>query len=215
MASDAPVKDETNPSHQRPQIPLVQERMPVLTFAAPHPATLADEQLREGCDLRTQRRSGPGGQHRNKTSSGAFLHFTLTGTTAEATERRSQADNREIALVRLRFRLAVEVRTPSLLDSPPDEPSRESQTGSLDPAEHALRAKYHKHPLKLSDRNPDKPAVLALLLNDLHASGGQPSAIAPLWEVSTSSIVRLIKSHPPAFVFLNAVRQHHGRRPLG
>ena len=177
--------------------------MPVTVVPPPHPATLSNDQLREGSELRTQRRSGPGGQHRNKTSSGVFLHFTPTGTTAEATERRSQADNRKVAIGRLRFRLSVEVRSPSPLDA-----------GKIDSCERTLRAKYYSHSLKLNDRNEEKPAVLALLLNDLHTSGGQPSIVAILWGTSTSSLIRLVKSYPPAFIFLNAVRQHHGRRPL-
>ena len=90
--------------------------MPVETQAAPHPATLPVESLLDQCELRTQRRSGPGGQHRNKTSSGAFLLHRPTGIVAEATERRSQAENRDVALARLRLRLAVEIRSPSILD---------------------------------------------------------------------------------------------------
>ena len=88
----------------------------------------------EICGLRTQRRSGPGGQHRNKTSSGAFLHYPPTNTTAEATERRSQSDNRRIALERLRFRLAVEVRSPSPIDGheiPSEEDKLRKQYGSV------------------------------------------------------------------------------------
>ena len=184
------------------------DRFPVEMIPAPHPATLPIDALGEACNLRTQRRSGPGGQHRNKTSSGVFLHYAVTDTTAEATERRSQADNRFVALGRLRFRLAVEVRTPSQLDPL-------TETTSPSEEELSFRERYHNHTLKLNDRNQDKPAVIALLLNDLHASGGQPSAVAPIWKGSTSSIVRLMKSHPPAFQLLNQIRQHHSRRPLG
>ena len=195
--------DSSADSHVPPEIPVASQRLPVVIHAAPHPATLSPDKLLKSCDLRTQRRSGPGGQHRNKTSSGAFLHYPPTDTTAEATERRSQADNRNIALERLRFRLAVEVRSPSPLD------------GRAIPTEETeFRNRYEKHPLKISDRNRDKPAVLALLLNDLHAAGGQPSAVSPAWGTSTSAIVRLVKSHPVAFAFLNRIRQHHGRPPL-
>lgn len=191
--------------HGAPAIPPPSDRMPVKMIPAPHPATLSMDNLGEACDLRTQRRSGPGGQHRNKTSSGVFLYYPTTGTTSEATERRSQADNRVVALGRLRFRLAVEVRTPSAIDG---------STENNPPHEQELRARYHNHPLKLNDRNEDKPALVALLLNDLHAAGGQPSAVASHWKASTSSIIRLLKSHPPAFRLLNQIRKHHDRRPL-
>ncbi len=98
------------------RIPEFSQRMPVIQVDSPHPAVTPVDELLSQCGLRTQRRSGPGGQHRNKTSSGVFLQHQPTGIVAEATERRSQADNRLVALTRLRFRLAVELRTRSPLD---------------------------------------------------------------------------------------------------
>ncbi|MGI9467164.1 MAG: peptide chain release factor family protein [Rubripirellula sp.] len=195
--------DSSSRTHEAAKIPDPDQRLPIVLVNNPHPALLHPDQLLGICDLRTQRRSGPGGQHRNKTSSGAFLHYPPTNTTAEATERRSQADNRKIALERLRFRLAVEVRSPSPIDG--HEMSSE---------ENQLRERYQGESLKISDRNSDKPAVLALLLNDLHVCGGQPSAVGPFWQASTSALVRLIKSQSSAFAFLNQIRQHHGRLPL-
>ncbi|QDT03296.1 Peptide chain release factor 1 [Rubripirellula lacrimiformis] len=176
--------------------------MPVSMVDGVHPVWLDDDALLTQCDLRFQRRSGPGGQHRNKTSSGVFLHHEPTGVTAEATERRSQADNRSVALSRLRFRLAVQRRSPSVLEIPASPPAAE------------FRQRYRGHPLKFRDTHPDRPVVLSLLLDDLHASGGQPSAVAKIWKVSTTSIVNLMKSHPAAFTLVNEIRSHHGRRPL-
>ncbi len=176
--------------------------MMVTLVAAPHPATLPIEQLQEQCELRTQRRSGPGGQHRNKTSSAAFLLHKPSEIVAEATERRSQAENRNVAIQRLRFRLAIQLRTASAFDV------RDV------PGESEIRQQFHGKSLRLSEANQAKPAVLALVLNDLHAAGGQPSLVAPLWDVSTSAIVGLIKSHAPAFVLVNQIRAHHDRSPL-
>jgi hypothetical protein len=175
--------------------------MPADRIVGPHPATLSSAQLLLQCDLRTQRRSGPGGQHRNKTSSGVFLQHEPTGVVGEATERRSQADNRSIALTRLQLRLAVDIRTDSILD------------GAVTDTETELRAAYLGD-LRIGERNEAKPAVLALILNDLHAAGGQPSVVAKLWKTSTSAVIRLVKSHPPAFALVNAIRAHHGRRTL-
>jgi hypothetical protein len=185
-----------------PKLPAPPERMSVVMVDTPHPATLAPEELLSQCNLRAQRRSGPGGQHRNKTSSGVFLHHGPTEIVGEATERRSQAQNRDIALQRLRFRLAVEVRTPSLLDGP------------VPPSETNFRDQFRGRSIRMNDRNQSKPAILALILNDLHAAGGQPSAVAPLWSTSTTAIVGLLKSYPPAFTLANAIRRHHGRGPL-
>lgn len=186
----------------KPVIPAASERLDVVFVPAPHPSALDQELLLSLCELRTQRRSGPGGQHRNKTSSGVFLTHRASGIVGEATERRSQADNRAVALRRLRYRLAVEIRTVSMFDDVPVE------------LEKQLRDDYRGHPLKLNDANEVKPAVLALLLNDLHACGGQPSAMTEIWSTSTSRIVALLKSHPQAFGFVNEIRAHHGRRAL-
>lgn len=179
--------------------------MPCTLVASPHPAVIATDDLLRHCDLRTQRRSGPGGQHRNKTSSGAFLTHRPSKIVGEATERRSQQQNREVALLRLRFQLAIELRSPSPLDPDVDV--------NCD-IEYAIRQRYRKSPLRLNDSNADKPSVLTLVLNDLWVAGGQPSLVANEWAVSTSKLVAFLKSHPVAVSWVNRVRDHHDRLPL-
>ena len=187
---------------QGPPLPTPSERMPLKQIPPLHPALLPLEELLRDCELRTQRRSGPGGQHRNKTSSGVFLTHRPTQIVAEATERRSQARNRAVAVGRLRYRLAVELRTPSAIGTPPEPRSAE------------LRDRYRQTSLKLNEANVDKPAVLALLMDDLHAAGGQARIVADLWQVSSTAVLNLVRSYREAFVLLNAIRDHHGRRPL-
>lgn len=190
---------------QRAIMPDIDSLMPVVIVASPHPAVESIEMILGQTQNRFQRRSGPGGQHRNKTSSGVFLLHEPTGVSVEATERRSQADNRTVAATRLRFRLAIQIRTHSAIRPPSID---------ADPTEQHFRDTYRGTRLKLNDANADKPAVLALLLNDLHATGGQPSLVAEYWSVSSSSILQLVKSQPEAFAWINSVRQHHGRRQL-
>jgi protein subunit release factor B len=56
---------------------------------------------------------GPGGQHRNKVATGVRLLHRPSGLTVTATERRSQAANREMAFARLAERLSVLNATPT------------------------------------------------------------------------------------------------------
>ena len=83
----------------------------VLAMSDVHPACRPNDELLADCDERHERRSGPGGQHRNKVATAVVLTHRPTGLRAEANERRSQAENRAEAMRRLRVRLALEVRS--------------------------------------------------------------------------------------------------------
>jgi protein subunit release factor B len=56
---------------------------------------------------------GPGGQHRNKVATGVRLLHRPSGLIVTATERRSQAANREMAFARLAERLDTLNTTPT------------------------------------------------------------------------------------------------------
>ena len=205
------------------QFPAESERLECRLFQDTHPSLLSTNELNQQCEFRAQRRSGPGGQHRNKTSSGVFLVHRPTDVGAEATERRSQVKNREVALQRLRFVMAVSVRTASPI-VPMVMPGEQASSAAHRPEapltfspptlESDLRAKYHRADLRLGERNPDRPAVLALLLNDLWVAGGQPSLLCKPWKASTSQITKLIRSYAPALQWINQIRRHHARPPL-
>ena len=63
---------------------------------------LDDEALLKVCEVEFFIASGPGGQHRNTTASGVRLTHPPTELSVTATERRSQVQNKGVALERLR-----------------------------------------------------------------------------------------------------------------
>lgn len=65
----------------------------------------SDAQLLRECRVDTLRAGGKGGQHQNKTDSAVRLTHRPTGIVVLARERRSQHQNRQVALARLRVRL--------------------------------------------------------------------------------------------------------------
>lgn len=168
----------------------------------PHPAVIDPDALMGECDIMQLRRGGPGGQHRNKVSTAIRLRHRVTGIEAEANESREQSRNRKEALQRLRLRLAVRLRTRTAAD--------ETQAA---PEHSAVRARRRGN-LKISPGNDDYPAVIALLLDDLHRVEGRASETAELWKVSTTAVVSLLARHPPALQEVNRLRRHRGLKPL-
>lgn len=171
----------------------------------PHPAILPAEILAAQCRMSQLRRGGPGGQHRNKVSTAIQWLHEPTGITAEASESRDQNRNRREALLRLRIRMAIRLRTAFTADD---------QSPGIDPRAMELRELGNSRRLKVSATNDDFPAILALVLDDLHRAGGQPSLVGPLWNSSTTGVVSLVSVWPAALQEVNRWREHHGRGPL-
>jgi ribosome-associated protein len=90
----------------------------------------SDEALEGECQLSFFVAGGPGGQHRNKTASAVRLVHLPTGLVVTAVERRSQAQNRVMALVRLREKLYALTRVPKVRK--PTKPSRAEKARRLD-----------------------------------------------------------------------------------
>jgi protein subunit release factor B len=80
--------------------------------AAARAASLDDSALLAECEREFFTARGPGGQHRNKTATGVRLTHLPTELSVTATERRSQAQNRRVALERLRGALQILAREP-------------------------------------------------------------------------------------------------------
>jgi hypothetical protein len=164
-----------------------------------HPAALNDEELLSQCDWLTTRRSGPGGQHRNKVETAVVLTHRPTGIKAEANERRSQAQNRTMALFRLRVALAEQVRQPVAVDQ---EPSELWQS----------RAKGRK--LTVSSEHNDFPALLSEALDYVVAHEFDLTLAAQSLRVSTTQLARFLQQSPQRWRWLNDQRQQRDLRPL-
>jgi ribosome-associated protein len=100
--------------------------------------------LLDECEVETFRASGPGGQHRNRRFSGVRLRHLPTGIVVTATERRSQHQNRAVALERLAARLKArrKRRKPRV----PTRPSAASRRRRLDDKRHRGRVKAGRKP---------------------------------------------------------------------
>lgn len=71
------------------------------------------ESLERDSDMEFFIATGPGGQNRNKVETGVRLTHRPSGIVVTATERRSQAQNREAAFARMAQRLEEAQRVPT------------------------------------------------------------------------------------------------------
>jgi ribosome-associated protein len=103
---------------------------PTRRQAALEALALDDEALLKACEVEYFIASGPGGQHRNTTASGVRLTHPPTELSVTATERRSQAQNKGVALERLREGLQALTYVPKVRRA--TKPSKGSQRRRLE-----------------------------------------------------------------------------------
>jgi hypothetical protein len=161
-----------------------------------HPAAVAEEILLRDCDVRRQRRSGPGGQHRNKVETAVIITHTPTGIHGEASERRSQEQNRSRALFRLRVNLALQVR------SPPAAPTVASELWTN-------RCAVGK--LAISPGHDDFPALLAEALDAIFAADMEAKEAAAKLACTPSQMIKLLQLEPRAIELVNRQRRLAGK----
>ncbi len=160
----------------------------------PHPAAIDPARLLDECEQRFTRRSGPGGQNRNKVETAVILRHRPTGLVAEASERRTQGENRDRALFRLRLAMALEIRRP-MAEVPSD----------------LWRSRCRGGKLAINPSHDDFPALLAEALDALEAHDSDAKSAASALGCSTTQLVGLLRDEPRALALVNARRADRGR----
>jgi hypothetical protein len=163
----------------------------------PHPASLPADCLLADCTVERTRRSGPGGQHRNKVETAVVITHELSGVQAEASERRSQAANLAKATFRLRVKLALKIRT-----APAAKPSK------------LWYSRVTGQRISVNPDHDDFPALLAEALDALATHGWSPADAGAFLGISSSQLVKLLKLEPEALMLANTQRSAHGMPAL-
>ena len=162
-----------------------------------HPAALPIDDLLRQVQQRVTKRSGPGGQHRNKVQTAVVLVHEPTGVSAEASERRSQQENRTVAIRRLRLALALAHRS-RVLSAPSPQ----------------WRSRVHGGRLVIAASHDDYPALVAEALDQLVAHGLEMPPTAATLGVTPSQLAGLFRKEPRAWVVLNRLRTAAGMPAL-
>ena len=170
-----------------------------MNSSAEHPSAIPSNQLDSECDVKHLRRSGPGGQHRNKVETGVLLRHRPTGVTAEANERRSQSQNRSVALFRLRVKLALQIRTDRAAEGVPSGLWKSRCRGGR---------------MEISTNHNDFPAILAEAMDVLTANNFDPKTTANQLGCTISQLIKLFKKESNAFRQVNQHRESLGFHTL-
>jgi hypothetical protein len=158
---------------------------------------LDDVHLLKQCRVDTYIASGPGGQHRNRTYSAVRLTHVPTGVMVTGEERRSQHENKQKALGRLRMALALQVRS----------------------AEFALHESIKDifntaGPVRVNTRNPLYPQVCATVLDALFTCRGSLSSAAELLHMSTGQLAKAVGRDGDLLTAANRLRSQFNLKPI-
>ena len=162
-----------------------------------HPACLEGSELVSACQLTRTRRSGPGGQRKNKVETAVVLIHRPTGIRVEAAERRSQTENLRAAVWRLRLELAIQRR-----ERPSTRPS------SL------WQSRCRQKRITVSPDHADFPAMLAEALDTLASLSFDMQSAASALCCTPTQLLRMLGSQPRALSWVNLERSNRGLHRL-
>jgi hypothetical protein len=124
-----------------------------------------------------------------------------TGIRSEATEQRSQAANQQVAIHRLRVKLAIQVRS-----------NVEAAVGrSVSPL---WRSRLRAQKISIAPSHGDFPSLLAEALDCLNTLDFDVKECAQQLGTSTSQLVRFFKLEPKALIYVNERRAKRDLKPL-
>lgn len=149
---------------------------------------MPDEALLRQCRVDVFRGTGNGGQKRNRTDSAVRLTHLATGAVATCDETRSQHQNRQLALRKLRDQIALVCRC-----QPPATPPCPQRPGA---------------------RSADYPAWVGAVLDALDAHDFRLAEAAEQLGTSTGRLVRDLATDTALWQAANAGRARCGHRPL-
>lgn len=162
-----------------------------------------DATLLAQCEVDRYRASGPGGQHRNKTESAVRIRHLPTGVQAIAEESRSQAENKEIALRRLRAQFALRFREPISLESYAPSPR--------------LAALVAGGAAPLGEKTRQTPGfwiAMGELLDVFLSDGCEVRATAERLGIGSSALSKLLLRDEGVAKVVNEERAQRGLRPM-
>ena len=158
-----------------------------------HPTVLTEDFLLKCCKTERGRGGGPGGQHRNKVETAVCVIHTQSGVSGSASERRSQGENKRVAIMRLRLNLALVVRS-NAAACPSD----------------LWKSRVKKGKILCNAKHWDYPTMLAESLDVVADNGFDIGKAGQILGCSGSQLVKLIKVERKAMVLVNDEREKLG-----
>jgi len=167
-----------------------------------YPFLLAEDKVfADSCRIEAYMASGPGGQKKNRTYSAVRATHSQTGLSVIAEESRSQTENREKALKRLRKSVALSLRK----DFSDDGFRIHPLARDLFPAEGIK---------KINPKNRLYPLFCATILDSIYAVQGKIKDASILLNASTGKLNKVISSDKDLFGAVNRLRAFFGLKLL-
>jgi len=172
---------------------------------------LSDKELLRQCDIHIYKSSGPGGQHRNKVSSAVRLLHQPTGISSHGDDSRSQHENKQLAIQRLRMNIACGLRhsiNTKKLDIP------EVVKDCIFVPKNVDKLSSSKKKLQIGRKDFRFWQVVSFLLDLLEASKGKISDAAAIVDITTSNLYSVFQSERHLLSAAQQIRKKFGLTPL-